>query len=283
MNRSLEALAIFAICLGGMLAVVRFSAQDRSVESRNVAEGTSKAIPPKTSGTTAEPPPSDECQLAYDAGCGFDRHENLAYAPNRPLLSPRQVAQLAILSPPIPLLVLPAEPEQLTGYDAAYDAAMFPAEASEAELSRAQIEAEYAAAELAAAKAGAGVGTFSESELIAASPVWNLLSNSLNQFRADCAAKTTHLQQSYVAPFSRAIVNRWSQSELPRMMRQPRAKAESRDNLLHRQRAGTESNDRISWDDYLTFSSRVLPVRLPAASEPRMAEQKRPRNVLWPR
>lgn len=277
MNRSLETLAIFAICLGGMLAVVRFSAQDRPT-SRHVAEGTkSKAVPAKTSGTAAEPPVTDECQLAYDAGCGLDRCENLVYAPNRPLLSPREVALRAILSPSIPLLVLPDAPLQTTGYDAAYDAAMCPAEAAHVELSRAEIEAEYAAAELAAANEAPP----QQSELIAASPVWNLLSGSLKQVRNDFAAKTTHLQQSYVDPFSRAIENRWSQSEWHRLMRHPRAKTEGREHLLLRERA--EVSERITWDDYLAFTGRALPVRANESAEPRMAEQKKPRNVLWPR
>lgn len=281
MNRSLEALAIFAICLGGMLAVVRYSAQDRTADGRS-EEAAAPAVPAKTSGTAVEPQTAaesltPETQQTYEAGCGLDRDQNLSYSPNRPLLSPREVALRAILSPPIPLMILPVEPELATGYDAAYDAAMCPTEISDLELSRAEIEREYAAAELAAAEE-----IPANSELIADSPVSKLLRGTVQQFWSGVSAETTHLRRSYVDPASRAIENRWS-SEIQRLFRHPRAKAEAREHLLLRQRAEAESTGPVSWDDYLAFTERNLPVRAMEVAEPRVAEQKRPRNVLWPR
>jgi hypothetical protein len=281
MNRSLEALAIFAICLGGMLAVVRYSAQDRTAD-RRVEEAAAPAVPAKSSGTAAEPQtPADlvlsENQLTYDAGCGLDRDLNQHYTPNRPLLSPREVALRAILSPPIPLMILPVESEVATGYDAAYDAAMCPTEVSELDLSRAEIEREYAAAELAAANP-----IPENSELIADSPICKLLSGTVQQIWAGVSAETAHLRRSYVDPASRAIENRWS-SEFQRLLRYPRAKAEAREHLLLRQRVEAKANGPVSWDDYLGFTERKLPVRATERAEPRVAEQKRPRNVLWPR
>jgi hypothetical protein len=193
------------------------------------------------------------------------------------LLSPREVALRAILSPPIPLMILPVESEVATGYDAAYDEAMCPTEVLELDLSRAEIEREYAAAELAAADP-----IPENSELIADSPICKLLSGTVQQIWAGVSAETTHLQRSYVAPASRAIENRWS-SEIQRLFRHPRAKEEAREHLLLRQRAESESTGPVSWNDYLGFAERKLPVRATEGAEPRVAEQKRPRNVLWPR
>lgn len=283
MNRSLEALAIFAICLGGMLAVVRFSAQVRTAEDRLGEEAAAPAAPAKTSGTAVEPQSAAESmasasQLTYDAGCGLDRDLQQTYAPNRPLLSPREVALRAILSPPIPLLILPVETEVATGYDSAYDEAMCPTEPAEAELSRVEIENEYAAAELAAAELNSG-----NSELIANSPVCELLRGAVGQFWGGLAAETAHLRQSYLDPAARAIENRWSVSQFPNWLRYPRAKAEAREHLLHRQRAEGAANDLIGWNDYLAFAERKLPVRATEGAEPRVAGRKRDRNVLWPR
>lgn len=304
MNRSLEALAIFSICLGGILAVVRCSTVERTVTEPSVAERPVEVAPAKNTGSAVEQPATEQLvseqlrigssaaadfDLAYSEGCGLDRNSGQVYAPQSPLLSPREVAQRAIRSLPIPLVVLPEAVDELadrTGYDAAYDAAMCDVlpetEESTEESSRAQIEAEYAAAELAAAAEGSPAGVFSlepaPSELTPASPTWDLISGGLSAVRNDLLGSSRQLQLSYFAPIARGIENRLLRMSLP-SLRYPRAKSETREPLLHRQQA-VHSDSGVSWDDYLAFVARTLPVEPREVTEPRVA---RPRNVLWPR
>jgi hypothetical protein len=280
MNRSLEALAIFTICLGGILAVVRFSAQDRSADRRVATQGeqVQPATPPKNCCSEDEQIAPDGCAASYAEGCGLDRNEGTVYSPWSPLLSPREVALRAIRSEPIPLVILPEanEAELQTGYDAAYDAAMTDPPAAEEQLSRAEIEAEYAAAELAAASVGDAEGTFSE--LTPPSPAWSLLTRSVTGAKSQFSEATAWVQRSYVDPFSRGFAHRWSQSDL-RLLIHPRAKVEARQQLLHRKRA--QNSKQVSWDDYLAFVDRRL-VKKPT-SEEREAHVARQKNVLWPR
>jgi|GEM_PF-6554778 len=275
MNRSLEALAIFTICLGGILAVVRFSAQDRTV-GRVAEQAVPETAPAKNCGSAVEKTP-DACELAYAAGCGLDRNEGTVYAPYSPLLSPREVALLAIRSAPIPLVVLPeAQAELQTGYDAAYDAAMGAAQPTPEELARAAIEAEYAAAELAAAGASAAE-IFTE--FSPPSPTWILISRGVTGMQWQGTEASAWLQRSYVEPFARALLHRCADYDMPRLLSYPRAQTEARQPLLYRQRA--ENMQRVDWNDYLEFADgqRTLTKE---HSEAKIARQK-PRNVLWPR
>lgn len=279
MNRSLEALAIFTICLGGILAVVRCSTSVHSATEPSVAEGT-KSGPAKNSGSAAEQSNPANCELAYLEGCGLDRNDGQVYAPLSPLLSPREVAQRAIRSQPIPLVILPDADElaDRTGYDAAYDTAMCTELPVEEELNYSQLEAEYAAAELAAATEGAATGT----ELTPPSPTWDLIAGSFTAVRTNLGNGSHHLQQSYLDPISRGVENRLMQMPLP-TLQYPRAKVEARRHLLLRERAEAKSRQSITWDDYLAFVGRQLPVNTSEEQEPRIARQKSPRNVLWPR
>ncbi|WP_254510498.1 hypothetical protein [Anatilimnocola floriformis] len=283
MNRSLEALAIFTICLGGILAVVRFSAQDRG--AHRVAERTqSAAEPAKNSGSAVEQVAPAKTEMAaaevtYSDGCGLDRTEGTVYSPCSPLLSPREVALLAIRSEPLPLLILPDvdEADLQTGYDPAYDTAMGDNPLADEELR--QIAAEYAAAELAAAAEAELEGVFSE--LLKPSPVWSLLNRSVTGTKSQLIDASAWLQRSYVDPFSRGIANRWSSSELPQLMTHPRAKAESRRQLMKRQ--SVQNSQRVGWDDYLDFvDRRLVKKQTSSEGEPQLAREK-PRNVLWPR
>lgn len=280
MNRSLEALAIFTICLGGILAVVRYSAQDRSADRRMAeqAEPSQPATPPKNCCSEAEETSPDGCDASYAAGCGLDRNEGTVYSPYSPLLSPREVALKAILSEPIPLLILPEadEAELQTGYDAAYDAAMTHTPPSGEEFSRAELEAEYAAAELAAASIGETAGTFTA--LTPPSPLWSLLTRGVVGAQSQLSDGSAWLQRSYVDPFSRGIANRWSQSNLPRLLTYPRAKYEARQRLLLQK--SVQNSPRVGWDDYLSFVERQLAKQPRVEQQPQVARQK---NVLWPR
>ncbi len=290
MNRSLEALAIFTICLGGILAVVRCSTADRQATESTVAEET-KSAPAKNSGSAAEQVAPHDCELAYLEGCGLDRNEGLVYSPLSPLLSPREVALRAIRSQPIPLVILPeaAELADRTGYDKAYDNALSDAPTAEEELSRAELEAEYAAAELAAATEGSNTGVYDSAtrnlELTPPSPTWSLISGSMSAFGSDLLHGTRHVQRSYVEPFSRGIENRLMRMPLP-TLRDPRAKEEVRRHLLLREQAEANQDSRslsVTWNDYLGFVGRKLPVVPNEGAEQRVARQKSPRNVLWPR
>lgn len=291
MNRSLEALAIFTICLGGILAVVRCSTTERSAAEPSVAERPN-SVPAKNSGSAAEQATPINCELAYYAGCGLDRNDGQIYAPLSPLLSSREIALRAIRSQPIPLVILPEGANELvalTGYDAAYDIAMgneLPSpDESPAELTRSQIEAEYAAAELAAA-AGAATGTFTgttfPTELTPPSRTWELISGSLAAVRSDIVSGSQHLQRSYVDPIARGVENHLLRMPLPTLTH-PRTQEGGRAQLLYRQRASVESSQSVTWDDYLAFVVRKLPVEPSEELEPRVARQKSPRNVLWPR
>jgi hypothetical protein len=221
--------------------------------------------------------------LAYFEGCGLDRNDGQVYSPLSPLLSPREVALRAIRSQLIPMVILP-EAEELadrTGYDAAYDSAMCDELPTEVELTRAALEAEYAAAELAAA-----AEPYHTTELTPPSPTWNLISGSLSAIGSDLINGSRHLQRSYVDPFSRGVENRLQQISLP-TLNYPRAKTEARRHLLLHERAEanqrTKSTQNVTWDDYLAFVGRKLPVESSNEPEPRVARQKSPRNVLWPR
>lgn len=291
MNRSLEALAIFSICLGGILAAVRISAQQRPV-SGEVA-GVKASAPAKNSGSAVERTPAvvadstiADCELAYAAGCGFDRNEQFVYSPCTPLLSPREVALLAIRSEPIPLIVLPEESETATGYDAAYDAAMetvlAPLEVVN-ELTRTAVEAEYAAAELATAGESAGPGTFENlhvSELSPSSPTWQLILFGLTNVRSEVTDRAVWLQQSYLQPLARGVENRMSQLPLPRWPH-PRARAEAQQQMLLKKRAENPAGP-VSWEDYVGFTARNLPVKVEKEPESRLSGH-RSRNLLWPR
>ncbi len=251
MNRSLEALAILTICLGGILAVVRISSQDQA-PARNIAKGSqSPAAPAATSGSAADSRlPTETIAWTYERGCGLDRSAGLVYPQYSPLLSPGEIARRAIRSAPLPMFVLPDPSEfagyeqSLTHYDATYDAAVFGENPQSEELSYEQIEQEYAAAELAAAQQP--VGTW----LTIVDPFQTLWSRLSEQ------AKTA--QQAYAAPAWRAIEARWSQSSLPKLLLQPRAKAQSRPRLWPRQPAQGQAVSRITWDDYLAFAERNL-------------------------
>lgn len=289
MNRSLEALAIFTICLGGILAVVRCSTTERPAAESGMAEQTnSEAVPARNSGSAAEQATPPNCELAYNEGCGLDRNDGQVYAPLSPLLSPREIALRAIRSQPIRLVILP-EPAALsdqTGYDVAYDTAMGNELPSPAELTRSQIEAEYAAAEMAAAVERAAAGTFTgvvpPTELTPPSRTWELISGSLTAVRSNIVNGSHHLQRSYVDPIARGVENRLLRMPLP-TLNHPRTQEGGRAQLLYRQRAGVESSQNVTWDDYLGFVGRELPVEPSEESEPRVARQKSPRNVLWPR
>ena len=205
----------------------------------------------------------------------MDRNDGQVYAPLSPLLSPLEIALRSIRSQPIPLVILPEEADitNQTGYDAAYDIAMGDELPSPDDSNRAVLESEYAAAELAAATDGF--------ELTPPSRTWELISGSLAAVRADLVNGSRHLQRSYVEPISRGVENRLLQMPLPTLT-YPRAKSEARKLLLY-YRAETISTQNVTWDDYLGFVGRELPVEPSDESEPRVARQKSPRNVLWPR
>lgn len=293
MNRSLEALAIFTICLGGILAVVRCSTTERSAAEPGIAERTnSKSAPASNSGSAAEQVTPTNGELAYSEGCGLDRNVGQVYAPFSPLLSPREIALRAIRSQPIPLVILPDaanEVAALTGYDVVYDQALgniLPSsEESPVDPTRSQLEAEYAAAELAAAAEGAATGTFTvipPTELTPPSRTWELISGSVAAVRSDLVNGSRHLQRSYVEPMTRGVENQLQRIPLP-TLNFPRAKTEARQQLLWQQRAAAEPAQSITWDDYLAFVGRRLPIENSSEPEPRVAQQKSPRNVLWPR
>ena len=279
MNRSLEALAIFTIGLGGILAVVRYSAQDRP--PRRIAEQTQPAAEPaKNSASAVELVTPEKNDLAYAAGCGLDRTAGTVYSPYSPLLSPREVALQAIRSEPIPLVILPevaVEAEQPTGYDAAYDLAMGDPLPVGESIDQKDIEAEYAAAELAAADDSAGT----YSELIQPSPTWSLLTRGVTGTKSQFSEASAWLQRSYLDPFSRGIANKWSASELPQLLTYPRAKAESRRQLMKRQ--SVQKSQRVGWDDYLAFVDRRLVKKQTSRDGESQIARQKPRNVLWPR
>lgn len=288
MNRSLEALAIFAICLAGILTVVRFSTQTGTTGPRSVA-GRTKAPTIPAQGTSSaadrredvqphqvDPVEPPQNSLAHEQGCGLDKSEGTIYPPLSPLLTPRQVAELAIRSAPWRLCVLPdpeATDELATGYDEEYDAAMadmLSGSSTSDELSeRRQMEAEYAAAELAAAR---------EATVPKLEAEW-LVKNLL-------AIRDTSLQQlrqwisDYADPAIRALDNKSSVSRWPLLFQNPRAKRQVHQRLLDGQRADSNSR-RVSWDDYLSFAERHL--SHPVDSSQTAQERKVPRSKLFPR
>lgn len=296
MNRSLEALAIFTVCLAGILATVRFSAQADPTGPRSVAaRAKAPALPPQDSGSAAddrenEAPPQEEPapgetgqtkpavqSLAHEQGCGLDRNEARVYAPQLPLLSQREIAERAIRSAPWRIYVLPAPEaaaeELATGYDEEYDAAMAIALGGAAggnELTaRNQIEEEYAAAELAAAR---------ETEEPSAEQKSN--GKSLQELNNAVIQQWQSWKGTYADPVLRALENRWSFSRWPLSSSSPRAKQEARQRLLHRERAESPG-PRVSWDDYLSFAERHLtpPVQpVQTAHEPKV-----PKSRLFPR
>jgi hypothetical protein len=291
MNRSLEALAIFAICLAGILAVVRFSTQDGATGPGSVANrGKSPAVPATGSSSAADQREASQPDdlspvepatnvLAHEQGCGLDRNEGKVYPPQSPLLSPREVAQRAIRSAPWRMVVLPeAESEELaTGYDEEYDAAMADAlfsttegiDLSQGDLDRQQIEADYAAAELAAAGEATG-----------SNPQSTAFVQGLLALRDSSLARLQQWKTTYADPSVRAIENKWSVSRWPLLLQYPRAKQEARQLLLHRQRAESRRMP-ISWDDYLSFAERHL--THPAESIQTAQERKVPKSKLFPR
>lgn len=276
MNRSLEALAIFVICLGGTLAVVRYSSSGPAAAGRNVADRQVPAMPAPSSSSAADKRPEAGEALAalespvpappaeqpdYAHGCGLDRAAGCVYSPQGPLLSPRQIALQAIRSEPIPLVVLPdpaSDEELATGYDPAYDDAMDPV-ASEDELSREQIEAEYSAAELSAAVAGSNLRA-------------GAVLHSLHQ-------QLLHLKSAYADPAARAVESKWSVSRWPLLLQYPRARREAQQQL-HRQRADA-NRQQVSWDDYLSFAERYL--NQPEETVQTAQERKAPKSKLFPR
>lgn len=288
MNRSLEALAIFVICLGGILAVVRFSTSEQTAASRNVADrAVSPAAPVQGSSSAAEQrmvepaePSSDDEPVTFDyaQGCGLDRDAGHVYPPQTPLLSQREIALRAIRSEPWPLLVLTdpagAAEEIATGYDPDYDAAMASGDETDEmtkEVSRRYTEAEYAAAELAAAREAATDNT------------WHVLTGQLASLRSWSREVARSLDAAYSQPTWRAIETRWSESNLPALFTYPRAKSEARRQLLLRQRAaagnGGPATGQITWDDYLSFAER----HLQPPAEQAVRERKEPKSRLFPR
>jgi hypothetical protein len=266
MNRSLEALAIFAVCLAGILAVVRFSTQADTTGPRSVA-GRTKAPTIPAQGTSSAADRREDVQpdvvdpvepplnsLAHEQGCGLDKSEGKVYPPLSPLLTQQQIAERTIRSAPWRMYVLPdadsAADELATGYDEEYDAAMadmLSGSSTSDELSeRQQVEAEYAAAELAAAREA------TEPKLEAQWLVKNLLAMRDSSLQ--------HLQQwltGYADPALRAFSNKTSISRWPLLFQSPRAKRQARQPLLDGQRAESDSR-RVSWDDYLSFAERHL-------------------------
>ena len=289
MNRSLEALAIFAICLAGILAVVRFSTQADATGQRSVAKGAkAPAVPSQGTSSAADQRKDAQAEdvepvepplnaLAHEQGCGLDKNEGKVYSPQTPLLSQREIAERAIRSTPWRLYVLPdadaAADELATGYDEEYDAAMrdmlTDSSVSLEQSERQQRETEYAAAELAAA--GGATESNSQAEWF----VKGLLAigdSSLQQLQ--------HLTTAYAGPAARAIENKWSISRLPLLLQYPRAKPEARQLLLHRQRADA-GRSQVNWDDYLSFTERHLAP--PTETVQAVQERKIPRSKLFPR
>jgi len=274
MNRSLEALAIFTICLGGILAAVRISSKDQAVPSRNMAERpASPAIPAKGTSSASETPAieawTEEAPslIAYENGCGLDRAENRVYSAFPPLVTPAGFVRSVIRSQPLPIYVLPdesAESESLaTGYDAAYDEAMDLASSPD-EVNYVQEATDYAAAELAAASEGEQHGTFSD--LGSETPEnrysgWYALRTQWNSLVNWTGEQSTHLDFAYLAPARRALEVRWSTSTLSAMLSNSKVRSQVRRDLLlklFRKRAESTNSTRITWDDYLSFADRQL-------------------------
>ncbi|WP_425615055.1 hypothetical protein NA78x_004944 [Anatilimnocola sp. NA78] len=279
MNRSLEALAIFAICLGGILAAVRISSKDQSVPGRNMAERpATPAVPAKGSSSASEQPavegcvengehaPADNSALAYEQGCGLDRAEGRVYSAFPPLVSPEAFVRSVIRSQPLPVHVLPEATEVetvATGYDTAYDAAM-QLTTDSAEFSYEEMAAEYAAAELAAAEQSEQRGTFSD--LGSETPenryaAWYAVRTQWHSLMTWSGSQTAHADFAYLAPARRALEVRWSNSTLSAMMSNPKVRSQARRDLLlklFRHRAEVTNDGRITWDDYLGFADRQL-------------------------
>ena len=289
MNRSLEALAIFSVCLAGILAVVRVSTRTDATGPRNIAgRAKAAAVPAQGSSSAADrreatpasqidpvEPPTNT--LAHAEGCGLDKSEGKVYPPLSPLLTQRQIAEQAIRSEPWPMYVLPdantAFDELATGYDEEYDAVMAdmltvsPDSVERSE--RHQVEAEYAAAELAAA---------CEATEPTAKGEWFV--KYLLGLRDSSLRQVQDWNTAYADPAFRALDNKWSVSRWPLLFQYPRAKQEGRQLLLQRQRA--EANSRqVDWDDYLSFAERHL--SQPTESSQTARERKVPMSKLFPR
>jgi hypothetical protein len=277
MNRSLEALAIFAVCLGGILAVVRVSTQDATGPKSVANRAKAPAVPATGSSSAAdgrEEIQPDEVApvepvtnlLAHEQGCGLDRVEGKVYPPQSPLLSQREIAERAIRSAPWRIYVLTdadaLADEVATGYDEEYDAAMT------GRLTRRQVEADYAAAELAAAR---------ETEL---NPKGEAFVKNLLTIRDSSLQQLLRMKTAYAEPAARAVENKWSVSSWPLLVQYPRAKREARQHLRHQQR--TEAGRKqVSWDDYLSFAERHLTQSQQSLQTAQ--EQKAPKSKLFPR
>ncbi|QDU30062.1 hypothetical protein ETAA8_51810 [Anatilimnocola aggregata] len=272
MNRSLEALAIFTICLGGILAAVRISSKDQVALSRNMAEEKNvPAVPAKASSSATEQSEEEGWQfansapsgcLAFEHGCGLDRGEGRVYSAFPPLVSPAAFVRSAIRSAPLPVFVLPDESAQLeasaTGYDAAYDAAVLGYQKTDT-FSYDEMAAEYAAAELAAAGVDDKQGSFSSDFQSAGDfAAWQSLHSRWQALSNWSSSQVAHYDFAYLAPARRAFEMRWSMSLLPKMLNSPKVRSEARRQLLLRQRAGSAASDCITWDDYLAFADRRL-------------------------
>jgi hypothetical protein len=279
MNRSLEALAILVICLVGILAAVRMSTPDQGSAGRAVAgkrNEPQRGTPDKSGSSAVEgsAQPGRECLAheSYDDGCGLDRATGQVYRPLSPLLSPREFAARVIRSQPLPMIVLAeAEPsEEITGYDAAYDAVMFGQLAS-APLDYKQIEADYAAAEQAAAFDATDEEAFftasrdSLTRAVTSLAPW--LTEKLQIAGQELADNAKHYQRAY-APVMGAVSGRWTEHVAPRLRLFPRSPAAARKQLLHREQANAALTPSVTWHDYEHFADRAIGLRPAVATVP---------------
>jgi hypothetical protein len=301
MNRSLEALAIFTICLGGILAVVRISTKDQAGASRKMAERPAVPAASEQGSRSAGELPSaapvaaklaasepGDSVFSFAQGCGLDRSTGDVYSAFPPVISHAEVVQRVIRSQPLPIYVLPdaesadvlanatedtaedAATSERTEYDAAYDEALFHV-GEEAVLLDSETAREYAAAELAAAGVVPAEIMPEQTTADVYAP-WQLLSGRWDAAQASLSHGFEHYHDCYLAPARRALENRWSSSEWPRLLEHPRAKAEARRQLLQHQRAAAERAGRVSWDDYVAFADRHLQLT-PAQPSPAAISQ----------
>lgn len=296
MNRSLESLAILVICLVGTLAAVRMSTKDAAERTvaRQPAVTPDKPAPASSSSSSITEPEqtllSYGDRLAYqpevaipqyDSACGRDQQTGEVYRPLRPVLTAAEFAARVIRSEPLPLIVLP-DSESLesarTGYDEAYDAAVFGEVVSSSELDYEQMEADYAAAELAAAEqAELQPASIGSALLRPAAIVIEITEQS--QVCIDLAvANGRRFQQAYF-PVYRGIYTRWTQQVSPHLRHFPRETSSARKSLLLRQQAGLDATPALNWNDYLSFAERELASRI--EPKPPQVAREPETDELW--
>jgi hypothetical protein len=260
MNRSLEALAIFTICLGGILAVVRISTKDQAGASRKMAERPAVPAASEQGSRSAGELPSaapvaaklaasepGDSVFSFAQGCGLDRSTGDVYSAFPPVISHAEVVQRVIRSQPLPIYVLP---------DAGEEKVLLDTEAAR----------EYAAAELAAAELPAAEVIEGNTDERNAYAPWHSLAGRWREATSSLGQGAQHYHDCYLAPAQRALESRWSNSAFPRLLEHPRAKAEARRQLLQHQRAAAERAGRVTWDDYLAFADRRLQPTQPQPS-----------------